>query len=117
MNARFGTNYSRNIDIEHIYRVTVRGRFRDLDERALSYLERHRAEHDIFNSAYSPEGTFVYDEGLRFFSLRYEIRTDQGQIAASAIGLKEAARFLSTLGFPHHELKASAVDTSMMWET
>lgn len=96
--------------------MTVRGRFRDLGERALTYLERHRAEHDRFSSAFIPEGTFVYDEAIRFFSLRYEVRTSQGSAAASEAGLDEAARFLATMGFTHHELKASVMDTSAMWD-
>ena len=96
--------------------MTVSGRFRDLGERALTYLERHRAEHDRFSSAFTPEGTFVYDEMIRFFSLRYEIRTTEGSSAAASSGLEEAARFLSTMGFTHHELKASVMDTSAMWE-
>jgi len=110
------SRYSPHIDIEHIYRVTVHGRFRDLSERALAHLERHRAEHDRFSSAFTPEGTFVYDETIRFFSLRYEVRTTEGSSAAASSGLDEATQFLSTMGFTHHELKASVMDTSAMWD-
>ena len=59
---------------ERVHRVTVRGQFRDLSEQSRQFLVRSTAEHDIFVSAYTPEGTFTYDDRIQFFNLRYEIR-------------------------------------------
>ena len=101
-----------------VYRVTVRGRFADLDDRQRGRLTAALAEHDIFVSAYTPEGTFTYDHRLDFFNLRYEIRIDQGdstvEVAAEA-GLNEAQLFLRTMNFPHRDLKVNVVDMATMW--
>ena len=101
-----------------VYRVTVRGRFADLDDRQRGRLIAALAEHDIFVSAYTPEGTFTYDHRLDFFNLRYEIRIDLGdstvEVAAEA-GLNEARLFLRTMNFPHRDLKVNVVDMTTMW--
>ena len=101
---------------ERIYRVTARGRFKDLSEQAHAYLVRQQADHDIFKSAYTAEGTFTYDEKIQFFNLRYEIRTPDGQDDAAQIGEKEATLFLRTLGYSSHKLKVTVADISAMWE-
>lgn len=98
-----------------VYRVTVRGRFSGLDEKARAYLAREQPEHDIFKSAYTTEGTFTYDTDIRFFNLRYEVRTAEGAGAAGKIGLAEAESFLQTLGYGFEKLKVNVVDTSTMW--
>lgn len=101
-----------------VYRVTVRGRFSDLDERQRARLTDALAEHDIFVSAYTPEGTFTYDHKLDFFNLRYEIRIDHGtsttEIAAER-GRSEAELFLRTLGYGHAALRVTVVDMATMW--
>jgi hypothetical protein len=101
-----------------VFRVTVRGRFRDLDDRARTYLVSAQPEHDVFVSAYTPEGTFTYDERIQFFSLRYEIRTSDADASAEAAvaGEVEAEAFLRTMGFGHGELKADVVDVSAIWD-
>lgn len=103
------------MSVESVYRVTVRGRFDGLDERTRAYLAREQPEHDIFKSAYTAEGTFTYDSNVRFFNLRYEIRSTEGAERAGATGLREAETFLGTLGFGHTKLKVDVVDTSAMW--
>ena len=100
---------------EIVYRVTVRGRFHNLDERARAQLVRELPEHDIFKSAYSPEGTFTYDEQILFFNLRYEVRTTGGPEKAGTIGMNEAELFLRILGHGYNALKVNVVDTSAMW--
>jgi hypothetical protein len=100
---------------EHVHRVTVRGRFRDLDERARQYLVRAQPEHDVFVSAYTPEGTFTYDERIQFFNLRYEVRAASAGDAGVA-GELEADAFLRTMGFGHGELKVDVVDVSAIWD-
>lgn len=102
---------------ESIYRVTVRGRFDGLDEGTRAYLAREQPEHDIFKSAFTPEGTFTYDENVRFFNLRYEVRTSHGAERAGSAGRDEAEAFLTTLGFGFKGLKVTVVDTSATWST
>ncbi|MCB0965468.1 MAG: hypothetical protein KDB37_01420 [Ilumatobacter sp.] len=102
---------------DRVFRVTVRGRFHELSERARAYLVGAQAEHDIFVSAYTPEGTFTYDERILFFNLRYEIRANGPDAESDAIteGLLEAEQFLATMGFGHQGLTAKAADLSAMW--
>ena len=99
----------------NVYRVTVRGRFSGLDEKARAYLLREQPEHDIFKSAYTAEGTFTYDTDIRFFNLRYEVRTADGSDKAGELGRVEAEAFLRTLGYGFEKLKVNVVDTSAMW--
>lgn len=49
-----------------MYRVTVRGRFGELTDRARQNLVGAVAEHDIFVSTFTEEGTFTYDERIAF---------------------------------------------------
>ena len=98
-----------------VFRVTLRGRFTDLTEPARAYLQRHVDEHDIFDSAYTPEGTLTYDKRLDFFNLRYEVRAVDGDVAAEH-AIVEANRFLATMGLTHGPLKPTVVDVSAMWD-
>jgi hypothetical protein len=98
-----------------VHRVTVRGRFRNLDERARQYLVRAQPEHDIFVAAYTAEGTFTYDDRIQFFNLRYEVRAASADDAAVA-GELEAEAFLRTMGFGHGDLKVDVVDVSAIWD-
>ncbi len=101
---------------ERIYRVTVRGQFRDLSDQARRYLEREQAAHDIFVSAYTREGTLTYDARISFFNLRYEVRLDDASnVAPADIGRAEAEEFLRTMGFGHSELKVKVADATAMW--
>ena len=99
-----------------MFRVTVRGRFHELTDRALRYLVTTQGDHDIFRSAYTPEGTFTFDERILFFNLRYELREYGADAAATAEmeGLDEAQRFLETMGFGYTGLRATVVDMSTM---
>ena len=99
-----------------VFRVTVRGRFADLTDSARTYLTAAQADHDIFRSAYTPEGTFTYDAGLGFFNLRYELRGSGAEAAdlAELEGLDEAERFLTTMGFGYIALRVGVVDMSAL---
>ena len=103
---------------ERVHRVTVRGQFRDLSEQSRQFLVRSKADHDIFVSAYTPEGTFTYDDRIQFFNLRYEIRCggDDPIGLAAMTGEVEAETFLRTMGFGHSELKVDVVDVSAIWD-
>jgi hypothetical protein len=100
---------------QRVHRVTVRGRFVGLSDEARRYLVRAQPEHDIFVSAFTPEGTFTYDDRIMFFNLRYEVRCGvDGD--PSAVALAEAELFLRTMGFGHSGLKAVAFDVSAVWD-
>lgn len=101
---------------QRVFRVTVRGRFADLTEQARSYLARTQNDHDIFQSAYTAEGTFTYDAAVAFFNLRYEVRAS-GSDDAELEGLAEAEAFLTTMGFGFTALRATVVDMSAVTDT
>jgi hypothetical protein len=98
-------------------RVTVRGRFGHLTEIAAGYLRDNQLDHDVSNSAYTPDGTLTYDTAIDYFSLRYEIRVvadDPDEVAANR-GVKEAVHFLRAMGFDHRPLKATVTDVAAAW--
>ena len=101
-----------------VYRVTVRGRFFELDDDVRARLSHAVEDHDITKSAYTPEGTFVYDKNIYSFNLRYEIRlkTDQTADLACTAGLREAELFLRTLDIGHRDLRATATEMSTVWD-
>ena len=100
-----------------VFRATVRGRFADLSDRARQYLAGAQADHDLFKSGYTPEGTFTYDAKLDFFNLRYELRLsgDDRFTRAEAAALVEAETFLTTMQFGFRNLRVNVVDTSAIW--
>lgn len=101
------------------YRVTVRGRFHELSGDARAYLSKHRAEHDIFRSAFTPEGTLTFDDRLDFFNLRYEVRLsgdDASPARAVETAEAEAATFLRTLRLGYRNLHSDVMDLRAMTE-
>ena len=56
--------YTSNMTEGRVYRVTVRGRFFELDDDVRARLSHAVEDHDITKSAYTPEGTFVYDKNI-----------------------------------------------------
>lgn len=101
------------------YRVTVRGRFHELDDRARRWLQGHRAEHDIFRSAFTPEGTLTFDDRLDFFNLRYEVRLtgeDASPTRAVETAEAEAEAFLRTLRLGFRNLHSDVMDLRAMTE-
>ena len=99
-----------------VFRVTVRGQFADLTAQSQAFLVRSQADHEIFRSAYTPEGTFTYDAQIGFFNLRYELRAC-GPDALELVALEavdEGERFLCTLGIGWKNLRTNVVDMSAM---
>jgi Family of unknown function (DUF6204) len=98
-------------------RVTVRGRFGNLTERAAEYLRDNQLDHDVSNSAYTREGTLTYDAAVDYFSLRYEIRVDADDLdeVAANRGVEEAGHFLRAMGFDHRPLKVTVTDVAAAW--
>lgn len=101
-----------------VFRVTVRGRFAGLSEAARRRLVAAQAEHDLFLSAFTEEGTFSYDDRIQFFNLRYEVRLRDGapESDATELALLQAEDFLRTLGIGATGLRAAAMDMSAMVE-
>lgn len=69
------------------FRITVRGRFSDLDEHQCEDLRTHQAEHDMFAARFTPEGTFLYTHELvnyqhRFFITADEVNPDDAELEA-----------------------------------
>jgi len=102
--------------MKSVFRVTVRGQFTNLSDAARRYLVKAQAEHDLFVSAYTPEGTLSYDKRIMFFNLRYEVHAHSDE-KALASSLLEAETFLQTMGFTHKPLKATSVDVSQIWNS
>ncbi len=102
---------------QRVFRVTVRGQFHELSDQARRYLVGAQAEHDIFKSGYTAEGTFTYDARIDFFNLRYELRVggDDPAGSAAAMARTEAETFLGTMKFGHRHLKIDVVDMSAIW--
>ena len=99
-----------------VFRTTVRGRFVDVSPSARATLTRELANHDIFVSAFTAEGTFTYDEKILFFNLRYEIRDAANEVEAAERARSEAEMFLGTMGFGHNALKVTVADMSSIWK-
>jgi hypothetical protein len=98
-------------------RVTVRGRFSGLSDRALEYLRSNLELHDVSNSEYTVEGTLTYDTRVDHFSIRYQLRVEPDNPEELAIdyGLREAEHFLGVMGFSYRSLRATATDTAAVW--
>jgi Family of unknown function (DUF6204) len=99
----------------NVFRVTVRGHFKGLSEQALKYLRANAAEHDLFVSSFTEEGTLTYDQRLVAFNLRYEVRlgsNDDRDPASVALG--EAELFLRTMRITHGPLRAATMDMTAM---
>ncbi|MCU1500041.1 MAG: hypothetical protein JWM47_3994 [Acidimicrobiales bacterium] len=102
-----------------IYRAVVRGQFADLTEQARATLVERADEHDIFRSAFTPEGTLTYDERLRFFNIRFELRIadpDGPHAAAAERARSQAEDLLGAAGYGHRDLKVTLTDMASVWD-
>lgn len=81
-----------------VHRVTVRGRFVDLQPRTRARLAAHAAEHDLFSSTFNEEGTLTYDDRLTFFNMRFEVRDGDDEAEAHALAQARTEEFLGVLG-------------------
>ncbi len=101
-------------DPRDVYRVTVRGRFVGLTDRARRLLESFADDHDIFSSAFTEEGTLTYDERLLFFNLRYEVRDSERRTDAESYAATEAEQFLTVLGVGHRLTRVTSMNMTDM---
>lgn len=87
-----------------------------MTESQRSWLKANQAEHDIFVSSFPEEGSLTYEPPLDFFSIRREVRFDEGgdEAAAGASALASAAGFLKVLRISHTPLRAAVMDMTAM---
>ncbi len=107
----------------HIFRITVRGRFADLDDAARARLRDALADHDVIRGGFSEAGPLSYDRSLDFFTFRYQVRErgEDGETAAEVVDRAQArteadarAR-LAALGVGARDVKLHATDLADIW--
>lgn len=96
------------------YRVQVTGQFAALGPALSTRLRAEQPDHDVFASAFTPEGTFTYAPSLTRFTLRYLLEVSEESAAAAdeaavVEGELLAAQFLESQGITHKPLTVSAV--------
>ena len=92
------------------YRVVVRGFFDGLDGERRAALLGRLADHDIFGSAFTEDGTLTYDEQLSAFSHRVLVRVDAGpgeEADAATAGELSALEALDRLGVGARRLRVA----------
>ena len=99
----------------------MRGQFDAVPAEVRARLEAEAAEHDELSSAFTEEGSFVYDLRYGAFSFRYAMRTtaDDRQAAhdeAVATGLAKAAASLEAQGITAKRLRVTATNMAEVWE-
>lgn len=103
----------------HIYRVVVRGRFDSLDDDARERLRAAAPAHDIFESAFTRDGTLTYDHFLHSFNTRFELRADgdpaDNEARVTAEALERTERLLAELGVRGHKQKVTLTDMASIW--
>ena len=83
------------------YRVQATGQFAGLTPDVTAQLRDEQAEHDVFLSAFTPEGTFTYAPTLTRFTLRYLLEVSEetaaeADEAASVEGELRASEYLES---------------------
>lgn len=96
------------------FRITVRGRFADLDDDQRRRLRAAQSEHDMFAARFTPEGTFLYTPELVFFQHRFLIDVDEAdpddaEELAKLNGEDHATADLDRRGFAGAVTEVSAV--------
>jgi hypothetical protein len=94
--------------------VQVTGQFAGLAPAVSARLRGEQAEHDLFLSAFTPEGTFTYTATLTRFTLRYLLEVSESSAAeADEAALVEgellAGELLESRDITHKPLAVTAV--------
>lgn len=95
------------------YRVIATGQFSGLSPELKQRLRDEQAEHDMFESAFTAEGTFTYTPSLTRFTLGYllevsETSAAEADVAAGVEAELLAEAFLAERGIAHKPLAMSA---------
>ncbi len=106
----------------HIFRITVRGFFKDLEPDIRAALLDVADEHDHLDAAFTEDGTFTYEPRLTAFSFRFQVR-EQGEddppaevaARAEARALDVAVGYLAENRIGHGELRVQTADMADMW--
>ncbi len=108
-----------------IFRAVVRGHFSGLDDATSAALIEVGDEHTYFDSAFTADGTFTYDNQLVAFNLRYEMRfvpddpTDPDDTVTApeveAAAMERATAWLDSKGYGHRSVTVSVTDMASMW--
>ena len=96
------------------YRVVVRGVFDGLDDDTRTALLAEAADHDLFASQFTEEGSLTYDTTLSAFSHRVVVHVESGpdeEADAATTGELSALAALERLGVGCRRLRSSV--TSM----
>ena len=102
-----------------IFRVTVRGRFDQLDGPTTARLLDAADDHDVVTGGgFTEAGTLVYERSLDFWTFRVQLREDSDDAEADALlhAVANAEAELGRIGAGHRDVKASAIDMASMWE-
>ena len=104
----------------HIFRVTVKGRFADLDPDGSVRLRDNLDRFDYSLAGYTDAGTLMYDATIDFFTFRVRLREvgDDWQEAHDAVcarGEAMAQRQLDQLGVGSRGLAVRASDMADIW--
>jgi len=96
------------------YRVHVSSQFAALTPAVRAQLRAEQPDHDVFVSAFTPQGTFTYAASLTRFTLRYllEVSEDSAAEADEAVAVEGellASDYLESRGITHVPLTISAV--------
>jgi hypothetical protein len=96
------------------YRVLVSGQFAAPTPAVRARLRAEQADHDVFISAFTPEGTFTYTPSLTRFTLRYLLEVSEESAAeadeaAAVEGELLASHYLESRGISHKPMTVSAV--------
>lgn len=102
-----------------IYRVVVRGRFEALDDEQRQALRDAAPDHDIFESAFTPEGTLTYDHHLYAFNTRFGLRArgerEEAEAEVREVALERTDALLAALGVQGSVNRVVVTDMADMW--
>jgi hypothetical protein len=101
-----------------IYRVAVRGRFRDLTDEQRASLLAAAEDHDVvLVGAFTETGTLTYERRLHGFTYRVQMRAEDDEPEADVVAraTEQAEARVAELGVHHRDLRAAAHHMADTW--